>query len=149
MRLEVVGAEAEGQANSCCLSRTAIFPDCITCSSYRSSVTFTASRQVFIQSHVTAHAELCWLLNCEYFKPTFSCTCTEMLKQSFLAHALKTANTASHRYAYFVYVVHVGVTPMGWMEKMIQYKEKAKKQVCVLAAHLYASRAHICIFTQT
>ena len=40
--------------------------------------------KVFIQSHVTAHAELCWLLNC--------------------------------------------VTPMGWMEKMIQYKEKAKKQ---------------------
>jgi len=40
--------------------------------------------KVFIQSHVSAHAELCWLLNC--------------------------------------------VTPMGWMEKMIQYKEKAKKQ---------------------
>jgi len=40
--------------------------------------------KVFIQSHVTAHAELAWLLNC--------------------------------------------VTPMGWMEKMIQYKEKAKKQ---------------------
>ena len=43
-----------------------------------------AKSKVFIQSHVTAHAELCWLLNC--------------------------------------------VTPMGWMEKMIQYKEKAKKQ---------------------
>jgi len=40
--------------------------------------------KIFIQSHVTQHAELCWLLNC--------------------------------------------VTPMGWMEKMIQYKEKAKKQ---------------------
>mmetsp|Transcript_7982 Transcript_7982/g.18202 ORF Transcript_7982/g.18202 Transcript_7982/m.18202 type:complete len:424 (-) Transcript_7982:27-1298(-) len=40
--------------------------------------------KVFIQSHVPAHAELCWLLNC--------------------------------------------VTPMNWMEKMIQYKEKAKKQ---------------------
>jgi len=40
--------------------------------------------KVFIQSHITAHAELTWLLNC--------------------------------------------VTPMGWMEKMIQYKEKAKKQ---------------------
>lgn len=39
--------------------------------------------KIFIQSHVQAHAELCWLLNC--------------------------------------------VTPMGWMEKMIQYKEKAKK----------------------
>ena len=36
--------------------------------------------KVFIQSHITAHAELCWLLNC--------------------------------------------VTPMGWMEKMIQYKDK-------------------------
>jgi len=24
-----------------------------------------------------------------------------------------------------------GVTPMGWMEKMIQYKEKAVKQVCI------------------
>lgn len=43
-----------------------------------------AKSKVFIQSHVSAHAELCWLLNC--------------------------------------------VTPMGWMEKMIQYKEKAKKQ---------------------
>jgi len=40
--------------------------------------------KVFLQSHVSAHAELTWLLNC--------------------------------------------VTPMGWMEKMIQYKEKAKKQ---------------------
>ena len=39
---------------------------------------------VFIQSHVPAHAELCWLLNC--------------------------------------------VTPIGWLERMIQYKEKAKKQ---------------------
>ena len=43
-----------------------------------------AKSKVFIQSHVPAHAELCWLLNC--------------------------------------------VTPMNWMEKMIQYKEKAKKQ---------------------
>eukprot|EP00287_Rhodomonas_sp_CCMP768_P008280 CAMPEP_0196721578 /NCGR_PEP_ID=MMETSP1091-20130531/4091_1 /TAXON_ID=302021 /ORGANISM="Rhodomonas sp., Strain CCMP768" /LENGTH=433 /DNA_ID=CAMNT_0042063077 /DNA_START=82 /DNA_END=1383 /DNA_ORIENTATION=- len=40
--------------------------------------------KIFIQSHVPAHSELTWLLNC--------------------------------------------VTPMGWMEKMIQYKEKAKKQ---------------------
>eukprot|EP00605_Chrysophyceae_sp_TOSAG23-4_P002154 GSChrysophyteH1.ASY1.ANO1.2382.1 assembled CDS len=37
---------------------------------------------VFVQSHVRAHTELCWLLNC--------------------------------------------VTPMGWMERMIQYKEKSK-----------------------
>lgn len=40
--------------------------------------------KVFIQSHVRAHAELCWLLNC--------------------------------------------ITPMNWLERMIQYKEKAKKQ---------------------
>ena len=39
---------------------------------------------VFIQSHVSAHTELFWLLNC--------------------------------------------ATPLGWLEKMIQYKEKAKKQ---------------------
>eukprot|EP00978_Attheya_sp_CCMP212_P003009 scaffold6174_cov52-Attheya_sp.AAC.2 len=39
--------------------------------------------KVFVQSHVSAHAELSWLLNC--------------------------------------------VTPMNWLEKMIQYKDKAKK----------------------
>mmetsp|Transcript_11464 Transcript_11464/g.14978 ORF Transcript_11464/g.14978 Transcript_11464/m.14978 type:complete len:420 (+) Transcript_11464:88-1347(+) len=39
---------------------------------------------IFVQSHVTAHAELCWLLNC--------------------------------------------VTPMNWLERMIQFKEKARKQ---------------------
>jgi tryptophanyl-tRNA synthetase len=39
--------------------------------------------KVFIQSHVKAHAELTWLLNC--------------------------------------------VTPMGWLERMIQYKEKSKQ----------------------
>jgi tryptophanyl-tRNA synthetase len=39
---------------------------------------------IFVQSHVTAHAELTWLLNCS--------------------------------------------TPIGWLEKMIQYKEKARKQ---------------------
>ena len=39
---------------------------------------------IFVQSHVRAHAELTWLLNC--------------------------------------------VTPMNWLERMIQYKEKAKKQ---------------------
>ena len=39
---------------------------------------------VFVQSHVAAHSELCWLLNC--------------------------------------------VSPIGWLEKMIQFKEKARKQ---------------------
>lgn len=39
---------------------------------------------VFVQSHVTAHAELAWLLNC--------------------------------------------ITPISWLERMIQYKEKAVKQ---------------------
>ena len=39
---------------------------------------------VFVQSHVPAHAELCWLLNC--------------------------------------------VTPLNWLERMIQFKEKAVKQ---------------------
>jgi Tryptophanyl-tRNA synthetase len=38
---------------------------------------------VFVQSHVPAHSELCWLLNC--------------------------------------------VAPIGWLEKMILFKEKAKK----------------------
>jgi tryptophanyl-tRNA synthetase len=39
---------------------------------------------IFVQSHVTAHSELAWLLNC--------------------------------------------VTPLNWLERMIQFKEKAKKQ---------------------
>jgi tryptophanyl-tRNA synthetase len=39
---------------------------------------------VFVQSHVSAHSELCWLLNC--------------------------------------------VTPLNWLERMIQFKEKALKQ---------------------
>jgi tryptophanyl-tRNA synthetase len=43
-----------------------------------------AKSKVFIQSHVSAHAELAWLLNC--------------------------------------------ITPMNWLERMIQFKEKAKKQ---------------------
>lgn len=43
-----------------------------------------AKSKIFVQSHVRAHAELTWLLNC--------------------------------------------ATPMGWVERMIQYKEKAKKQ---------------------
>ena len=40
--------------------------------------------KIFVQSHVKAHAELAWLLNC--------------------------------------------ITPMNWLERMIQYKEKAVKQ---------------------
>ena len=39
---------------------------------------------IFVQSHVSAHAELCWLLNC--------------------------------------------ATPINWLERMIQYKEKKQKQ---------------------
>ena len=39
---------------------------------------------IFIQSHVTAHSEMCWILNC--------------------------------------------LTPLNWMERMIQFKEKAIKQ---------------------
>lgn len=42
---------------------------------------------VFVQSHVRAHAEACWLLNC--------------------------------------------VTPVGWLERMTQYKEKAARQESV------------------
>ncbi|OGG46150.1 MAG: tryptophan--tRNA ligase [Candidatus Handelsmanbacteria bacterium RIFCSPLOWO2_12_FULL_64_10] len=42
---------------------------------------------LFIQSHVSAHAECCWLLNC--------------------------------------------VTPLGWLERMTQYKDKAAKQESV------------------
>lgn len=47
---------------------------------------------VFIQSHVTAHAEGCWLLNC--------------------------------------------VTPLGWLQRMTQYKDKAAKQESVLTGLL-------------
>lgn len=43
-----------------------------------------AKSKVFVQSHVPAHSELAWLLNC--------------------------------------------ITPMNWLERMIQFKEKAKKQ---------------------
>jgi len=43
-----------------------------------------AKATVFVQSHVPAHSELCWLLNC--------------------------------------------VTPLNWLERMIQFKEKAVKQ---------------------
>lgn len=47
---------------------------------------------LFIQSHVTAHAEACWLLNC--------------------------------------------VTPVGWLQRMTQFKEKAARQESVLAGLL-------------
>lgn len=43
-----------------------------------------AKSKIFVQSHVRAHAELTWLLNC--------------------------------------------ATPMGWVERMIQFKEKARRQ---------------------
>ena len=50
---------------------------------------------IFVQSHVKAHSQLCWLLNC--------------------------------------------VTPLNWMERMIQFKEKSVKQgdnVSVSYTHL-------------
>ncbi|MFM7360304.1 MAG: tryptophan--tRNA ligase, partial [Cyanobium sp.] len=47
---------------------------------------------VFAQSHVSAHSELCWLLNC--------------------------------------------VTPLNWLERMIQFKEKAVKQGADVSAGL-------------
>jgi len=65
-------------------------PKELTKDSYRTAALYLASgidpkrSKIFVQSHVTAHAELQWLLNC--------------------------------------------ATPMGWLEKMIQYKEKAQKQ---------------------
>ncbi|MCX5967729.1 MAG: tryptophan--tRNA ligase [Cyanobacteria bacterium] len=47
---------------------------------------------IFVQSHVSAHSELCWLLNC--------------------------------------------VTPLNWLERMIQFKEKAVKQGADVSAGL-------------
>lgn len=47
---------------------------------------------IFIQSHVTAHAEGCWLLNC--------------------------------------------VTPLGWLQRMTQYKDKSARQESVLTGLL-------------
>lgn len=47
---------------------------------------------IFVQSHVTAHAEACWILNC--------------------------------------------VTPLGWLERMTQYKDKATAQDSVLTGLL-------------
>ncbi len=51
-----------------------------------------AKSTLFIQSHVTAHAEGCWLLNC--------------------------------------------ITPLGWLQRMTQYKDKAAKQESVLTGLL-------------
>ena len=47
---------------------------------------------VFVQSHVTEHAEACWILNC--------------------------------------------VTPVGWLERMTQYKDKASQQESIVAGLL-------------
>jgi len=114
--------------------------------------------QVFIQSHVTAHAELCWLLNCESClpctAPVLALTPTACGRHRLWAYASRTRGCmpAHTMHAPCVHgsqtlhvsfkvsdgdvmcmctcvIVRVGVTPMGWMEKMIQYKEKAKKQV--------------------
>ncbi len=51
-----------------------------------------ARSTIFIQSHVTAHAEACWLLNC--------------------------------------------ITPVGWLQRMTQFKDKAAKQESVLTGLL-------------
>lgn len=51
-----------------------------------------ARTTLFVQSHVRAHVECCWVLNC--------------------------------------------VTPLGWLERMIQYKTKAQKQESVLTGLL-------------
>merc|ERR1719326_2181861 len=65
-------------------------PKELTKSTYQTAALYLASgidpakSKIFVQSHVSAHAELMWLLNCN--------------------------------------------TPMGWVEKMIQYKEKSAKQ---------------------
>ena len=64
-------------------------PKELTKDTYRTAALYLASgidperSQIFVQSHVTAHAELTWLLNC--------------------------------------------ATPMGWLERMIQFKEKSAK----------------------
>jgi tryptophanyl-tRNA synthetase len=56
-----------------------------------------ARSRIFVQSHVTAHAELQWLLNC--------------------------------------------ATPIGWLNRMIQFKEKARKQVCLFGC-LFLNAVH-------
>jgi len=65
-------------------------PKELTSSTYRTAALYLASgidparSRIFVQSHVKAHTELTWLLNC--------------------------------------------VAPIGWLERMIQYKEKSQKQ---------------------
>lgn len=74
-------------------------PKELTESTYRTAALYLACgidpkrSRVFVQSHVRAHAELTWLLNC--------------------------------------------ITPMGWLEKMIQYKEKSVKQGESVAVGLF------------
>uniref|UniRef100_A0A6U7JSF2 tryptophan--tRNA ligase n=1 Tax=Haptolina brevifila TaxID=156173 RepID=A0A6U7JSF2_9EUKA len=66
-----------------------ISPKELTKDTYRTAALYLASgidpkrSRIFVQSHVSAHSELMWLLNC--------------------------------------------ATPMGWLEKMIQYKEKSQR----------------------
>lgn len=74
-------------------------PKELTESTYRTAALYLACgidpkrSRVFVQSHVRAHAELCWLLNC--------------------------------------------ITPMNWLERMIQFKEKAVKQGESVAVGLF------------
>jgi len=74
-------------------------PKELTEATYRTAALYLAcgidptKSQVFVQSHVRAHAELTWLFNC--------------------------------------------MTPIGWLEKMIQYKEKAVKQGESVAVGLF------------
>lgn len=60
-----------------------------TAAVYLASGIDPAKSSIFVQSHVPAHAELAWLLQC--------------------------------------------YTPIGWLRKMIQFKEKSRKQVCFTA----------------
>ena len=57
-----------------------------------------AKSTLFVQSHVTAHAEACWILNC--------------------------------------------VTPVGWLERMTQYKDKTARQESVTTGLLDYPGAH-------
>uniref|UniRef100_A0A7S1BNT3 tryptophan--tRNA ligase n=1 Tax=Corethron hystrix TaxID=216773 RepID=A0A7S1BNT3_9STRA len=75
-------------------------PDQLLESTYKSAALYLAAgidpakSKVFVQSHVPAHSELAWLLNC--------------------------------------------ATPMNWLERMIQYKEKARKQGDGVGVGLFA-----------
>ena len=68
-----------------------------TAAVYLASGIDPARSSIFVQSHVSAHAELAWLLQC--------------------------------------------YTPIGWLRKMIQFKEKSRKQVRVALPIL---RYHAC-----